>query len=47
MAHKFKINQKVQYRTDPQNNDQTTRHGVIKEHKPNLKYIVETEGKER
>ncbi|CAI2196469.1 5761_t:CDS:1, partial [Funneliformis geosporum] len=35
---------KVQYRPDPQNKSAPTRHGVIKELKPNLKYIVKTDG---
>ncbi|CAI2188879.1 5139_t:CDS:2, partial [Funneliformis geosporum] len=38
---------KVQYRPDPQNNSASTKNGVIKELRLNLKYIVETEGKRK
>ncbi|CAI2197468.1 1427_t:CDS:2 [Funneliformis geosporum] len=42
MEHQYKVT--LQYRPDPQNKSAPTRHGVIKELKPNLKYIVKTDG---
>ncbi|CAI2180555.1 7280_t:CDS:2 [Funneliformis geosporum] len=45
MKHQYK--RKFNIDQIPQNNFTPTRHGVIKELSPNLKYIVETEGKRR